>query len=160
MPVCAAGLHRAVHSTFDCRSRCRKFEFQFSYITCGETDREIIATVILSFPLIQESQLSIIGKSTVKLLRGISLPRKSANMFYMILLVLSGLQIKSNQKLVCIFVPCLFKEKRGEMVLAFRGSWRVVRISPTSDSMYIMSVTPPTVVCLSFWNCTDVLSWS
>ena len=41
----------------------RKFESHLSHKACSEIDHEIISKVILPIPLIQEGQLSVIGKS-------------------------------------------------------------------------------------------------
>ena len=62
----AAGLHSSVGGMFDWRSRGHKFESQLCYITFVAIDHEIISTVILPLPLIQEGQLSVTGKSTVE----------------------------------------------------------------------------------------------
>ena len=58
-----AGPASAVGSESNCGSRDRKFEPQPSHITFMEIDHEIISTVILSLPLIQEWQLSVTGES-------------------------------------------------------------------------------------------------
>ena len=57
------GLHSAIDMASDYRSRGRKFESRLDHITVVEIDHEIISTVILSLPLIQEGQLSVIGES-------------------------------------------------------------------------------------------------
>ena len=44
-----------------------------------ETDHEIISTVILPIPLIQEGQLSITSKKYMHKVPGLSLPRKSVS---------------------------------------------------------------------------------
>ena len=54
-----AGLHSAVGSESDCRSRNYEFESQLGHITFVEIDHEIIFVVILSLPLLQEGQLSV-----------------------------------------------------------------------------------------------------
>ena len=73
----------AVGGTSNCRSRGHRFESQLGHIIFVEICHEIISTVILSLPLIQEGQLSVSGErmctSTGLPLRGLSLPRKKCN---------------------------------------------------------------------------------
>ena len=57
-----AGLHSAVCSASDCRSRVYMFESQLEHKTLMEIDHEIISAVILPLK-IQERQLSVTGKS-------------------------------------------------------------------------------------------------
>ena len=59
------------------------------------------------------------------------------------------------------FVPCLFEEKRGDMVFSF--SWFVVPSSSPSDSMYLVSITFPAVLsffAILFETVQIFLSWS
>ena len=58
--------------------------------------------------------------------------------------------VESQFPYISLFVPCLFKEKRGDIVFGF--PW----FCPPSNSRYIVCTTPPTVLCWSFWNFTDV----
>ena len=53
---------RAVGNAFDCRSRDSKFDPAKSH-TFVEIDHEIISTVILLLPLIQEGMLSVTRES-------------------------------------------------------------------------------------------------
>ena len=54
-PTTDAGLHRAVGSASDCRSRGRKLVSQLSHIAFVEFNHEIISTLLtLTLPLIQE----------------------------------------------------------------------------------------------------------
>ena len=48
-----------LHSTVGSMAMGRKLESQFSHITFIENDHEIISTVILPLPLIQEVQLPV-----------------------------------------------------------------------------------------------------
>ena len=72
-----------VSSVSDNKSRGHKFESQLSHILFLEIDHEIISTVILLLPLIQEEQESVTGKSictsTGQRLRRLSLPLKSVS---------------------------------------------------------------------------------
>ena len=52
-----AGLHSAVGSVSDCRSRGREVQPQSSYITFTEIDHEIISMAILPFLLILKRQM-------------------------------------------------------------------------------------------------------
>ena len=63
--VVLAGLHTAVISMPDCRSRGHKFESQLRHTTFVKIDHEIVSLVILPLPLVQEGQLSSICTSTV-----------------------------------------------------------------------------------------------
>ena len=54
-----------------------------------------------------------------------------------------------------IFIdPHLFEEKKGDMVFGF--PWFVVHSSGSSDSIYLVSITP-SVLCHCFLNCSDVI---
>ena len=69
-----------LHSAVGIRSRCHKFEPNFGHITFFKIDRGIIYTVILPFPLIQESELLVKAKLYAQVLAtGLNLPRKSAS---------------------------------------------------------------------------------
>ena len=58
--------------------------------------------------------------------------------------------------------PRVLKKSEGTWYSALHGPWCVMRSSAPTDSMYLVSVIPPTVWCRSFWNCTDVFDmvWS
>ena len=57
------GLRSTANSPYDCRSRGCELEPHSGHITLVEIDLEIISMAILPFLLIQEGQLSVIGKS-------------------------------------------------------------------------------------------------
>ena len=59
--ICAR-LHGAVGSASERRSRGRKFKSALDHTTFVETDHEIIPSVILPLPLIQERQVSGTGE--------------------------------------------------------------------------------------------------
>ena len=61
---------------------------------------------------------------------------------------------KERQKSLFLATQLIYCPREG----TFRGSLCVERSSTPSDSMYLMSVTPPTVFCQSFLNCTYFLS--
>ena len=56
-------LHTTVSSSFDCRSRGRKFESQLDLINFVEINNEILSMVILLLLLILERQLSVTDES-------------------------------------------------------------------------------------------------
>ena len=49
-------LHSAIGSAFHCRPRDSKFESQLGHVAFIEINHEIISTVIIPLPLIQEGQ--------------------------------------------------------------------------------------------------------
>ena len=58
-----AGLHKAVGSASDCRSKGRKLKSYLSHVTFMDKHHEVISMVIFALLLIQEGQLSVTGNS-------------------------------------------------------------------------------------------------